>query len=212
MDKAAELLFRKYQPLALKYAYKVNNYEELSYEFQDLTQELSIKIYTSILAYRKRMESFKQGRSAKPVPLKYYIEAALSNKVRDLMKFISRENYKVRIDDINYDFGIEDTETEIIPEENIFLLNGVNLLEGLTGKERVIFSLFLRGYNAKFLNKVYYSTRTEKVCKKMIIENDDEPLTVMEIIEEHKKYLEKKYGNVLHETKRKYTCFHIEEE
>ena len=46
----------------------------------------------------------------------------------------------------------------------------------------------------------------------MIIENDDEPLTVMEIIEEHKKYLEKKYGNVLHETKRKYTCFHIEEE
>ena len=77
------------------------------------------------------------------------------------MKYISRENYKTRIDDIHYDYGVED-DTNISPEKNKFIVKGVDLLEGLTGKERAVFSLFLRGYNKKILNKVYFNNDEKK--------------------------------------------------
>lgn len=208
--RASEKAFHKYEYLAQKYASKIYSYEELSFEFEDLLQEFRIKIFTSIKAYGKRMLRFRRGEDTKPVPLRYYLEAACSNKYRDFIKYISRENHKVRIDDINFDFGV-DQENDIDPSRNRFIVRGVNLLEGLTGKERAVFSLFLRGYNMNFLNKVYFSNAQEKTAKKSVINSDDEPFTPADIIEMQKQKIISKYGNELRSSKRVYQTYDFED-
>ena len=208
--KISHKIFKKYEYLAKKYAGQVYSYDELGFEFEDLVQEFSMKIYTSILAYGRRWAKYRRGESPRPVPMRYYLECACGNKKRDFMKYISRENHKLRIDDINYDFGVED-DYEVNPEENKFILRGIDLLEGLTGKERVIFSLYLRGYKMNFLNKVYFSTNQEKSAKQEVIKNGDEPFGPADIIEMQINCLLEKYGSELRASRRVYTSYNIED-
>ena len=208
--KISEKLYFRYEYLANRYASKIFSYEELSFEFEDLVQEFKIKIFTSIKSYGRRWAKYRRNEATKPVPIKYYLEAACSNKMRDFMKYISRENYKVRIDDIHYDYGVED-DTNISPEKNKFIVKGVDLLEGLTGKERAVFSLFLRGYNTKILNKVYFNN-DEKKMRKQVIDSGDEPFTVADIIEMQKSYLIQKYGSDLLQQKKVYSSYSLDEE
>lgn len=202
--RASEKLYLKYEFLAKKYANRIYSYQELSFEYDDLLQEFKMKIFTSIKAYARRWNKYKKEGYAKPVPLKYYIKAALSNKSKDFLKFIQKENYKVRMDDINFDFGIE-KNSEIVPEKNKFFINGVDLLENLTGIERSIFSLFLRGYSTRILAKVYKN----KVNKENL--EDDEPLEFTDIIEIQKQYLITKYGNELIKHTTVYQSYNFEE-
>ena len=208
--KMSELLYNRYEYLAKKYASKIFSYEELSFEFEDLVQEFRIKIFTSIKSYGRRWGKYRRNEASKPVPIRFYLEAACSNKTRDFMKYISRENYKTRIDDINYDFGVED-DTNISPEENKFFVNGIDLLEGLDGKERAIFSLFLRGHSAKLLSKVYFNNKDKKI-RKQVIDRGDEPLEVSDIIEMQKSFLIKKYGNELLQQRKVYSSYSLDNE
>jgi len=208
--KMSEVLYERYEYLAHKHASKIFSYEELSLEYEDLLQEFRIKIFTSIKAYARRWKKYRKTGYNKPVPIKYYLDAACGNKARDFMKLISRENYKTRIDDINYDFGIVQ-DSEIDPSRNRFIINGIDLLEGLTGKERMIFSLHLRGYNKSFLNKVYYSKKQEKDAKKAIIDSGDEPFTPQDIIEMQKSKLLAKYGNELIQANQVYTTYDFDD-
>ena len=201
--KPSEKLYMKYEYLAKKYAARIFAYEELSYEFEDLVQEFRLKIFTSIKAYGRRYARYRRGEDSKPVHIKYYLECACGNKMRDFVKYISRENYKVRIDDVNFDFGVEN-ETDIDVDKNKFIIRGIDMLEGLSGKERAVFSLFLRGYNMNVLNKVYFSTKQEKNEKKKILESGDEPCGPTDIIEMQKDRLLKKYGKELQEATRVY--------
>lgn len=199
--KPSEKLFSKYEYLAKKYASRIYSYEQLSYEYDDLVQEFKLKIFLSIKAYGRRYYRYRNGLDAKPVGIKYYLEAACSNKMRDFIKYIDRENYKVRIDDIDFDFGVEDS-THIQPEKNSFIVNGVDLLEGLVGKDRAVFSLFLRGYNKATLNKVYYADSVE----------DDEPLKAEDVITMQREYLIKKYGNDLQQANKVYRSYSLDED
>lgn len=194
--KASEKLYLKYEYLAKKYAARVFSYEELSFEFEDLVQEFRLKIFTSIKSYGRRYARYRKGEDSKPVHIKYYLECACGNKMRDFMKYISRENYKVRIDDVDFDYGVE-CDSDIDPERNRFIVRGIDLLEGLCGKERAIFSLYLRGYNNTFLNKVYFSTKQEKDAKKKVIADGDIPFGASDIVEMQKQYLLAKYGSDL---------------
>ena len=184
----------RYEYLAKKYAARIFAYEELSFEFEDLVQEFRLKIFTSIKAYGRRWSKYRKGEATRPVPIKYYLECACGNKSRDFMKFISRENHKVRIDDINYDYGVED-DHRIDVSKNQFIVRGIDLLEGLSGKERAVFSLYLRGYNKNFLAKVYFSTKQEKLARQEVIKNGDVPFSPEDIIEKQKSFLIQKYGN-----------------
>lgn len=208
--KTSEKLYFKYDYLAKKYAAKVFSYEELSYEFEDLVQEFRLKIFTSIKAYGRRYARYRKGQDTKPVHIRYYLECACGNKLRDFIKYISRENHKVRIDDISYDFGVE-CETEINPTCNKFVIRSIDMLEGLCGKERLIFSLYLRGYNKTFLNKVYFSTRQEKDAKKELLAEGEEPFTAIDVVEMQKRYLLDKYGNELTKATRVYQQINIED-
>lgn len=208
--KISEILYNRYEYLAKKYASKIYSYEELSYEYEDLVQEFRIKIFTTIKSYGKRWSAYRKGEKPKPVPLRYYLEGACSNKVKDFMKYISRENYKTRIDEISYDYGINN-ETETVPNKNRFYLNGVNLLEGLTGKERAIFSLYLRGYNNTFLNKVYFNNSKEKEARKEILESGDEPFGVADIINLQRERLIRKYGSELRQSTQVFESYSFED-
>lgn len=210
MKKMSEKLYERYENLAYKYANRLFSYDELSLEYEDLLQEFRLKIFTSIQAYAKRWKKYKKTGCNKPTPIKFYLEAACGNKMRDFIKLISRENHKTRIDDINYDFGIKQ-DSSIDVSHNKFIINGVDLLEGLSGKERMIFSLYIRGYNKNFLNKVYYSKKSEKQAKKAIIDSDDEPFTPQDIIEMQKKRLLQKYGNELLQANHIYETYNFED-
>ena len=209
--KPSEKLYMQYEYLAKKYAAQIFSYQELSFEFEDLVQEFRIKIFTSIKAYGRKYARYLRGEEGKPIHIRYYLECACGNKKRDFMKYIKRENHKQSIDDINFDFGVED-DYEIVPEKNRFIVRGVDLLEGLHGKERAIFSLYLRGYKINFLNKVYFSTKQEKDNKKDIIDSGDEPFGPLDIIEMQKSFLLKKYGSDLRSSKKIYQSYAITED
>lgn len=195
--KQSEITYEKYEYLAKKYASKIFSYEQLSYEYEDLLQEFRLKIFTSIKAYGRRWLKYLRGQAARPVPIKYYLECACSNKANDFMRYIARENYKTSIDSINYDYGYEET-SQIVPESNVFLVNGVDLLEGLEGKERLVFGMFLRGYNKNILNKVY---NTKNKAKK----------DAMEVVEKQKAFLIEKYGDELRRQRTKYETYSVED-
>lgn len=209
--KPSEKFYFKYEYLAKKYASKIFSYEELSFEYEDLLQEFRIKIFMSIKSYGKRWGKFRRGEAPRPVPIRYYLECACGNKARDFMKYISRENHKTSIDEIDFDFGVEN-DSEIDPTQNKFIVNGVNLLEGLKGKERAIFSLFLKGYNVVFLRKVYFSNDKEKKARKAILASGDEPVDVKDIIDAQREYLIKKYGVDLMKSGIVYTSYKTDED
>lgn len=207
--KVSEKLYRKYEYLAQKYARRIYSYEELSFEYDDLLQEMRLKIFTSIKSYGRRWKKYRKEGYAKPVPIRYYLEAALANKARDFMKYISRENYKVRIDDINYDFGTED-DYRVEPERNNFIVNGVNLLENLEGVDKAVFSLYLRGCSMTLIAKVY-NTKKKKENKKLL-DLGDEPFQVSDIIDLQKQYLQNNYGEELLKSRTIYQSYNLSED
>jgi hypothetical protein len=196
-QKASEVLYKKYEYLAKQFAGKVFSYEQLGLEYDDVLQEFRIKLFTTLQTYGKAWAAWRKGeREYKPSPLVLYIKGALHMKVLDFVKLISRNKNKIRIDDIDFDFGILD---EVICDtaENQFKINDVDLLEGLANKERVVFSLYLKGFERKLITRVYYSTKEEKAKKRAIENDDDRAITVGDIIEQQRAFLIEKYGEVL---------------
>lgn len=204
--KQSEILYKRYEYLARKYANKIYSYEQLAYEYDDLLQEFRIKIFLSIKAYGKRWAKYRRGEANKPVPIKYYLECACGNKMRDFMKLITRENYKTSIEDINFDYGVT-MNHNIDVDRNVFIVNDVDLLEGLTGKERVVFALYLQGYNERFLHKVYVGRKKKKELKVV----DEEPITAKDVIEMQKQYIIGKYGNDLLQAWQTYTTYELDD-
>lgn len=174
--RVVDKLFEQYQHLAQVYASKVFSYENIGLEREDIVQELSIKIYQSILAYSEKWMRYKSGEEKKPVPLQAYIMTALSNKVLDITKLIDRQGMTTPMSEVDFDYGVEDS-TRIDAERNEFILNGVDVLEGLCGKERTMFIMFIRGHKGGTLSKV---------CPKY-----------KEVIERHRTMLVEKYGSSL---------------
>lgn len=209
--KPSEKFYFQYEYLAKKYASKIFSYQELSFDYEDLLQEFRIKIYMAIKAYGRRWGKFRRGEAPRPVPIRYYLECACGNKARDFMKYISRENHKTSIDEIDFDFGVEQ-DSEIAPSSNTFIVNGVNLLEGLSGKERAVFSLFLRGYKTTFIRKVYFSNATERKARKAVMDSGDEPFDVRDVIDSQKEFLIRKYGTELMKARTIYTTYKVDED
>ena len=197
-----EKLYLKYEYLAKKYAGLISSYELLSFTREDLEQEFRIKIFTTIKKYGVRWGKYRRGEISKPVALKYYIETACSNKRKDFMKYIEREGGKVYIDDINYDFGVEEGSI-IAPESNTFIVRDVDVLEGLEGIERSIFSLFVRGYDKRALARVYSA--------KVNITKSESLVKVTKIIDDQRQYLLDTYGDELTKQKQVYSSYNLDD-
>lgn len=197
-----EKLYLKYEYLAKKYSSQISSYELISFEREDLEQEFKIKIFTSIKSYGLRWGKYRRGEASKPVALKYYLETACANKKKDFMKYIEREVGKVSMDDVEYDFGYEQG-CIISPETNEFIVNDIDVLEGLSGIERVIFSMFVRGYDNRTLARII-STKVNK--------NRNESLADVEkVIENQKNYLLDKYCDALTQSVKMYESYSFDD-
>lgn len=209
--KASEKVYKELEYLAVKYANKLHSYEELSLERDDLLQEFRLKIFTSIKAYGRCWLAYRRGEASKPVPLRYYVECACSNKSNDIIRAIRRENYKLRIDQTAYDYGVEDT-VQVNSSEDKFVLNGVDVLANLTGVKRVIFSLYLRGQNKKLMSRVLCTpfAANEGYDPNMMI--SDAKILVDKIIEDQKQYLLNNHRTALYYTPMRCDYYRIQEE
>lgn len=209
--KASEKAYKELEFLAVKYANKLYSYEELSLERDDLLQEFRLKIFTSIKAYGRRWLAYRRGTAARPVPLRYYVECACSNKCTDLMRAIKKENHKLRIDQTNYDCGIEDT-VQVEPETNHFVVNGVDVLRNLTGMKRMIFSLHIRGRNRRMMAQLLRSPRAaaEGYDQNMLF--NDALSLVDKIIADQQAYLLANYKSALYYTPTRYEYYRLNDE
>lgn len=151
---AIDILYNKYAYLAKKYARDIFNAEKIGMEYEDIEQEFSIKIYTTILAYLKRFKEYKETGNNKPVALKFYIGLALSNKSNDLIRFIKRQGNEISSEQVDFDYGVEN-HVEIDAINKRFYVNDIDLLMDLKVDEKPIFIMYLKGFDINFINKVY---------------------------------------------------------
>jgi DNA-directed RNA polymerase specialized sigma24 family protein len=201
--RMAETLYLRYECLAKKYAHSLNDFDKIAFTREDLIQEFRIKIFLSIKAYGRKWKKYRDGEVSKPIPLRHYLESACRNKCKDFMKYITRESCKCSIDEVNYDFGVNE-DSYINVSTNTFVVHDIDLLEGLTGIQRSIYSLYLRGHNKVFLSKVYKS--------KMGVEKSAEAREAVEqIIEDQKNFLLGKYGNDLTQKTTVFSSYQIED-
>lgn len=198
----SEQLYLKYEYLAKKYVSQICSYECLAFTREDLEQEFKIKIFTSIRSYGKRWGAYRRGEAKKPVALRYYLETACANKRKDFMKYIERENIKTSIDEIDYDFGVED-RSYISPETNEFIIRDINVLEHLTGMERTVFSMFVRGYDMRTLTRI--------ISNKVNNNRSEAKSLVNMIIENQRQYLISRYGNELTRQTTMYSSYSIDD-
>lgn len=170
-----ELRFNEYQRLAESYARKIFNYDSIAYEQDDIIQEFRIKLYEVILAYERAKKERRESGRISPTPFPVYLRGALSNFTKDFIKRISDEmSYKSNNSFGNdYDYGVDSPNLcEIESSENKFIINGFDLTDSLTGLNRAIFIMFLKG---------------AKVCE--IKRKFNDKIDVAKIISDQRKHL-----------------------
>jgi len=136
---ASEKLYHRYKYLTVFYANRVFDEHKIGFNKQDLQQELSIKLCTSIKAYGRRWLYFKKTGLNKPIPIKYYLKLCLVNKVKDIIKHISRQKISY-CDVFNFDYG-KAIDSVIDFTNKKIEINGIDLFFGLETKEhKIVFS------------------------------------------------------------------------
>ncbi len=156
-QKASHKLFHRYEYLAEIYANKLWDIGNLGLEREDIVQELKLKIFTAIRSYARRWKEWRKTGLYKPIPLVYYLQTSLNNKLKDLMGEISKESNKISIQRNECDFGFNGNGelTKIDFENKEIVVRGVDFLEGLDRFGKSAFSLYLKGYPMKIINQVY---------------------------------------------------------
>lgn len=154
--------YERYEYLAAQYSNKVYNFERYGFEKQDIEQELKIKIYTSIISWATKWQEYLDTDRYKPVPIQFYLKAAMVNKIKDFIKKFNEdlvENQdKVSLQANTFDYSTYDTIVSTIDFARLKCeINGVDLLEGLCKLGKVCFIMYLKGFKIKELNTKFKS-------------------------------------------------------
>ena len=159
--RASEKLFNRYKYLTTFYANKIFDEHKIGFNKQDLQQELSIKLITSIKSYGKRWSYYRKTGEQKPIPIKFYLKLCMVNKVKDLIKYINREKISY-FDDFNFDYGKSENSFIDLRNKNV-LINGVDLFQGIKIKEqKIVFSMFLKGYTITHITTLFKKHKSIK--------------------------------------------------
>jgi len=159
MRKPSEKFFLRYEYLAKKYAIKLFNTHVISLDRDDIVQNLRIKLYEAILQYGRRWRQYQNNEKPKPMPIEFYLKLSMANKIKDYIKEINRESDRISFlpDDVDsFDYGVFNPNVSIInPDKDTFIINDIDLLEGLENHERKVFSLHLKGFEGEWIKKLY---------------------------------------------------------
>lgn len=159
-------IYLRYEFLAEQYASKLFGYDSLGIglERQDIVQECKIKIYTSIISYIKKWSEYKKTGRYKPVPILFYLQLCLNNKIKDLIKQMNKGSDRnsekslsyISIQDCSFDVGIEyNMDNDIDFQKLKVVINGVDLFQGLNTKQKISYLLYLKGYRIQEINKIF---------------------------------------------------------
>lgn len=157
MSTIVNKLYQEHEKLASQYASKVFNLHKISFEREDLVQELKVKIYTSIQTHQQKLEDFEKGEGFKPVPLEFYLKAVLNNKIKDFIGLIEKEVAYSPMEEKTIDWGVRDSELNVSDKK--WVINGIDLTEGLGVREKLVFVRYMKGETIKELKKNF-----GKVC------------------------------------------------
>lgn len=157
MSTIVNKLYQEHEKLASQYASKVFNLHKISFEREDLVQELKVKIYTSIQTHQQKLEDFEKGEGFKPVPLEFYLKAVLNNKIKDFIGLIEKEVAYSPMEEMTIDWGVRDSELNVSDKK--WVINGIDLTEGLGVREKLVFVRYMKGETIKELKKNF-----GKVC------------------------------------------------
>ena len=156
---ASHKLYARYEYLADIYANKLFNTNSIGMDREDVIQELRLKILTAIKGYGKRWADYKATGNFKPVPIKYYIQAVLNNKLKDMVDEIKKDvnQYSLSIQEHNFDYGISPLNNiiNLLGNDKEVVISGVDLLQGLQGIQKDVFCMFMRGFEIKKIKQVY---------------------------------------------------------
>lgn len=165
MPKKIDAIYNRYAHYSKYYANQIFNEGKLGMDYDDLLQEFKLKIFTSIKSYLRAWKSYRKGEKKKPVPIKYYIKLALVNKKTDFIRYIDRRKFITSDDNVTFDMGRETNCIYDHLEKKLFI-NDIDLLEGLSNnKERMMFLLYVKGYNLNKIKKMYPNQGAERVIR-----------------------------------------------
>jgi DNA-directed RNA polymerase specialized sigma24 family protein len=152
-------LFHRYQHLVEHYANQVYSTSRVAYDQEDIKQELTMRLWTSLNAYAKKWKKYKDTGRCKPVPLEYYLRTVMGNRIRDFIKKVQRTPNSVPIayqgQNRGMEFGFQSSSNIINFDDFQFEISGVDLLEGLGKHERACYILFLKGYTPSKLKRLF---------------------------------------------------------
>jgi len=181
---ATTKIYHRYEYLANIYASKLYNYELLGMERQDIVQELKLKVFTTIVSYGKRWKDYKETGRYKPIPLLYYLQRAINNKLKDMMRHITDQS-KIRgisIQSTNFDYGnnFSNDYTIIDFKNKEVLVKGVDLLDGLDKYKSNIFCLYLKGFPIKTISKAFRKEDVSTVIREQVVKLQKQETILLE--------------------------------
>lgn len=152
---------KKYSYLVEHYVRKVTLYDN-AMTVDDVRQELNLKMFLAIQGYGKAYLKYKRTGRYKPVPLRFYLQTAMNNKMRDILRKNSTDlikGSKLKIEEGSFDYGMNDIERDVVMDykNHRYILNGYNLLETIEDRDRrACMSLYLSGMKRNKLNSMFY--------------------------------------------------------
>lgn len=174
----AEKLYNQYAHLAEIYAKRISSYESLGFEKDDIVQDLRVKIYTCILSYGKAYSEYLATGKYKPVPIKIYITSGLLNLLRDKYEYLRRRKHEAQSFSFQQDqIDVGEHIEEKYNLSNKYELCGVDLCMGLSGTEKLIFQMYLKGHTPQSIRRNILRGDNWKVSMiKDVIERQKETL------------------------------------
>lgn len=158
---ASHKLYARYEYLADIYANKLFDTNSIGMDREDVVQELRLKIFTAIKGYGKRWSEYKKTGNFKPVPIKYYIQSVLNNKLKDMVDEIKKDvnQHSLSMQDHNFDYGVNSNNSiiNLFGKDKEVVISGVDLLQGLDGAQKDVFCMFMRGFEIKKIKQVFKS-------------------------------------------------------
>lgn len=154
--------YERFSYLSREYAFKVRNYDRYGLEFDDIVQEMNIKLYFAIVGYGRAWREYRNTGNRKPAPIESWIRLTLSNKVKDYIKkfntpsISNQEKISVGSGEDTVDVGHYTTmESNIDFDNNTAIINSIDVLKGLRGERLECYKKFLIGYSVKELSTMF---------------------------------------------------------
>lgn len=175
---ASHCLYDRYEYIAEIYAKKLWKSSTIGMDYEDVVQELRVKVFTAIKSYGKRWADFKRTGLYKPVPIRYYIQTVMNNKLIDMVEQIKSDINlnSLSIEDHNFDYGVNSSGYNVMNlsgKNKEVTIGGINLLQGLDGKQKDVFCMFLKGHPIKTIEKVFKGKVGMMLCPCIITPQGD---------------------------------------